>query len=74
MATAIRVANWRAIEALRAGVPNRDAVRALGSSQPAVEDRFEETLTAVRQGFENGRGAEGVLFAGDFGSGKSHLL
>ena len=74
MGTNIRVANWRAIEALRAGVPNRDAVRALGSSQPAVEDRFQETLTAVRQGFETGQGAEGVFFAGDFGSGKSHLL
>ncbi len=74
MDTAVRVTNWRAIEALRAGVPNRDAVRELGSSQPAVEDRFEETLTAVRQGFETGKGAEGVLFAGDFGSGKSHLL
>ena len=72
--TDIRVTNWRAIEALRAGVPNRDAVRALGSSQPAVEDRFEEMLTAVRQGFMTGKGAEGVLFAGDFGSGKSHLL
>ncbi len=74
MDTAVRVTNWRAIEALRAGVPNRDAVRALGSSQPAVEDRFEEMLTAVGQGFETGKGAEGVLFAGDFGSGKSHLL
>ncbi len=74
MDTDVRVTNWRAIESLRAGVPNRDSVRALGSSQPAVEDRFEEMLTAVRQGFMAGKGAEGVLFAGDFGSGKSHLL
>ena len=74
MATAIRVTNWRAIEALRAGVPNRDAVRALGSSQPAVEGNFKEMLSAVSQGFEGGKGVEGVLFAGDFGSGKSHLL
>ena len=74
MATAIRVANWRAIEALRAGVPNRDAVRALGSSQPTVEGHFEQMLSAVGQGLEGGKGVEGVLFAGDFGSGKSHLL
>ena len=74
MDTDTRVANRRAIEALRAGVPNRDAVRALGSSQPAVEDRFEGMLTGVKQGFPAGKGAEGVLFAGDFGSGKSHLL
>ena len=74
MDTAIRVTNWRAIEALRAGVPNRDAVRALGSSQPVVEGHFEEMLSAVGQGLEVGKGVEGVLFAGDFGSGKSHLL
>ena len=74
MATANRVTNWRAIEALRAGVPNRDAVRALGSSQPAVEGQFEEMLSAVKQRFDEGKGVEGVLFAGDFGSGKSHLL
>ena len=33
------VARRRAIEALRAGVPSRDAVAALGSGQPAIEDR-----------------------------------
>ena len=74
MATEARVTNWRAIEALRAGVPNRDAVRALGSSQPAVEERFEELLTEVRRELSHSAGAEGLLFAGDFGAGKSHLL
>ena len=34
----------RAIEALRAGVPNRDAVRALGSAQPHIEERFVKLL------------------------------
>ena len=74
MGTEARVTNWRAIEALRAGVPNRDAVRALGSSQPAVESRFEGMLTVVREAFKSRKGTEGLLFAGDFGSGKSHLL
>ena len=69
-----RITNWRAIEALRAGVPNRDAVQALGSSQPLVEEKFQQTLAAVREGFAEGVSPEGIMFSGDFGSGKSHLL
>ena len=34
------VARRRAIEALRSGVPSRDAVAVLGSGQPEAEDRF----------------------------------
>jgi len=60
----------RAVEALRAGVPNRDAVRALGSKQDVIEQRFRERLELARQG----KAAGGLLVAGDFGSGKSHLL
>ncbi|MBA3606418.1 MAG: hypothetical protein H0W46_10710, partial [Acidimicrobiia bacterium] len=41
------LASRRALEALRAGVPNRDAVAALGSLQTAVEDRFNELLAAI---------------------------
>ena len=63
----------RALEALRAGVPNRDAVAALGSQQTAVEDRFNQLLDAVaaRPGDEP---AGGMLISGGFGSGKSHVL
>jgi P-loop Domain of unknown function (DUF2791) len=64
----------RAIEALRAGVPNRDAVRALDSLQPHVEDLFRQRLAAVRAGAADDRPNPGLLIAGDFGSGKSHLL
>src|SRR6476620_5827854 len=39
-----RVAARRSIEALRAGVPNQDAVLALGSGQPRIEARFQELL------------------------------
>lgn len=39
----------RALEALRAGVPNRDAVMALGSLQTEVEDRFTLLLDRLRQ-------------------------
>jgi len=64
----------RAIEALRAGVPNRDAVRYLGSSQPAIEDRFRGQLAGVKEGIDRETSVPGLLVAGDFGSGKSHLL
>jgi P-loop Domain of unknown function (DUF2791) len=74
MRSEAEVQSWRAIEALRAGVPNRDAVQGLGSSQSEIEDRFRKQLAAVKEGFSQGTAAEGTLIAGDFGSGKSHLL
>lgn len=63
------VARRRAIEALRAGVPSRDAVAALGSGQSAIEDRFQ----ALREAAAGGT-AGGLLIGGGFGTGKSHLL
>jgi hypothetical protein len=63
------VAARRAIEALRAGVPSRDAVAALGSGQPAIEDRFQAMCERVAGG-----AASGLLLGGGFGAGKSHLL
>jgi len=64
----------RAIEAVRAGVPNRDAVRALGCSQPHIEEKFQQGLRECRELAEQGKQARGLLVAGDFGTGKSHLL
>src|SRR4051812_1538173 len=64
----------RAIEALRAGVPNRDAVSALGSSQTAIEQRFLEQLDLTKQLPRSGANPGGTLIGGDFGSGKSHAL
>jgi hypothetical protein len=64
-----RLARRRAIEALRAGVPSRDAVAALGSGQPAIEDRFVALSEAAAAGT-----AGGLLLGGGFGTGKSHLL
>jgi P-loop Domain of unknown function (DUF2791) len=64
----------RAIEALRAGVPSRDAVRALSAQQPQIESRFHQQLQALQQAAPEGRPSSGLLFAGDFGAGKSHLL
>ena len=63
----------RALEALRAGVPNRDAVEALGSLQTAVEDRFSALLATLADPTP-GEPAAGMLLGGGFGSGKSHVL
>ncbi len=68
------VQDRRAIEALRSGVPNRDAVRALGCAQPEIEAAFRSQLLAATAGVESGTQAPGILVSGDFGSGKSHLL
>ena len=68
MSEAERIRNRRAIEALRAGVPNRDAVLALGSTQPEIERKFLEQLQSV------GTQPQGILVKGGFGAGKSHLL
>jgi hypothetical protein len=64
----------RAIEALRAGVPNRDAVRLLSTHQPHVEARFRRQLGALAEDATAARATPGLLIAGDFGAGKSHLL
>lgn len=64
----------RALEALRNGVPNRDAVRFLGCGQSHVTERFLRQLDASIERFDEGRQANGLLIAGDFGSGKSHLI
>ena len=77
----------RALEALRAGVPNRDAVSALGSLQTGVEDHFVELLGALTTrvldagtpssaagGAGESSPMQGMLIGGGFGSGKSHVL
>ncbi|MDQ6838881.1 MAG: DUF2791 family P-loop domain-containing protein [Actinomycetota bacterium] len=63
----------RALEALRAGVPNRDSVMVLGSMQQGVEDRFSQLLAAV-DALPDGGAPGGMLIGGGFGTGKSHVL
>ena len=60
----------RALEALRSGVPNREAVSILGCNQPEAERRFADLLANA----PDASGALGMLVSGGFGVGKSHLL
>ena len=63
-----------AIEALRAGVPNRAAIRLLGERDGALGNSFLDSLGHGARGLDQGRQAEGSLVWGGFGAGKSHLL
>lgn len=64
----------RAIEALRSGVPNHDAVMALGCNQSEIEAKFQNQLEDTSRAISHGVQNKGMIVAGDFGSGKSHLL
>ena len=66
------VSERRAIEALRAGVPNGDAVRALGSHQSEIIAEFESKL--ANAGETEAGEQTGLVITGSFGSGKSHLV
>ena len=72
--TGTQLNNRRALEALRNGVPNGDAVAVLGCSQPAVERDFDAMLARLSGDGDLPDGGLGMLVAGDFGAGKSHLL
>ena len=63
-----------ALEALRNGVPNREAVKLLGCNQPQAEMRFTDMLTKTGRADNPPGNFLGMLVSGDFGSGKSHLL
>ena len=64
----------RALEALRNGVPNREAVQLLGCTQPQAETKFQELLSRASDTTAPPTSALGMLVSGDFGTGKSHLL
>lgn len=64
----------RALEALRSGVPNREATNILGCNQTEAEDRFESLLSAADGESAAAASGSSMLVSGAFGSGKSHLL
>ena len=63
-----------ALEALRNGVPNREAVRLLGCNQPEAESEFTRLLNIAQEAANAPDNALGMLVSGEFGTGKSHLL
>jgi len=69
-----RLARRRAVEALRSGVPNADAVLALGSGQGDIEDRFTGLLEDIDDPRHGRHGRASMLLGAGFGEGKSHLL
>jgi hypothetical protein len=64
----------RAIEALRAGVPNRPAIRLLGSVETELIEAFSKNLRAVEAALGKDVATPGQIIAGGFGAGKSHFL
>ncbi|MER3453400.1 MAG: hypothetical protein C4344_07170, partial [Acidimicrobiia bacterium] len=70
--TSDRLRAQRALEALRNGVPNRDAVRALGCTQSEAVDAFRGQLDRLSTG--DPTVVPGTLVVGGFGAGKSHTL
>jgi hypothetical protein len=60
-----------AVEALRAGVPNRAAVRLMGTAESGIEQAFDQLLAKV---WTEGAAPHGLGIAGGFGAGKSHML
>jgi bacteriophage exclusion system BrxC/D-like protein len=66
-------ARW-VVEGLRAGVPNKHVVTALGCLQPEVEGRFRRMLEATQQNITTGPCPRGMVLEGAYGSGKSHVL
>lgn len=64
----------RAIEALRAGVPNRDAVGALGFDAEHLVSAFNHRFGALTASVRDAIPVQGLLLAGEFGAGKSHAL
>ena len=64
----------RVIEGLRAGVPNRHVVNALGCLQPEIEGRFRRLLEATQHNVTAGICPRGMVIDGEFGAGKSHVL
>ncbi len=62
----------RAVESLRAGVPNREAVKFLGLGQPKIGNRFSKLLETLET--SPNAPSTGFIIGGEFGSGKSHIL
>ena len=63
-----------ALEALRNGVPNKEAVKILGSNQAHAEAEFQALLDDTADSIASPENTRSMLLSGDFGTGKSHML
>jgi len=72
--SAVDIAARRAIEALRAGVPNQAAIRLLESAESGLRQEFLARLRLCGSGLREEAQVEGIVIAGGFGAGKSHQL
>jgi hypothetical protein len=70
----VAIAARSAIEALRAGVPNRAAIQLLGTNETALSHHFLDRLRLCSVALADDKQAEGIAVAGGFGAGKSHQL
>lgn len=68
------VATRNAVEALRAGVPNRAAIRLLGTNDPTISQDFLARLQRCASVLNDEQQVEGIGIFGGFGAGKSHQL
>ncbi|HJU17452.1 MAG TPA: BREX system ATP-binding domain-containing protein [Stellaceae bacterium] len=64
----------RAIEALRAGVPNRAAIRLLGTNNNRIAQDFLARLRLCGAALSDRGQVDGIVINGGFGTGKSHQL
>ncbi len=63
-----------AIEAMRAGVPNRAAIRLLETDEGVLRQNFLDRLRLCSSALRDEEQPEGIVIAGAFGAGKSHQL
>lgn len=68
------IAARKAIEALRAGVPNREAIRQLGTGTVSLSQDFTARLALCATAANTNEQIDGLGIAGQFGAGKSHEL
>ena len=72
--TATDIVARSAIEALRAGVPNRAAIGLLETDESALRQNFLDRLRLCGAALRDEEQPEGIVIAGAFGAGKSHQL
>src|SRR3546814_4511029 len=69
----MRISDWSS-DVCSSDLPNRAAIRLLGTGESEIRERFLTRLQQCRAASAPQQAAQGLVVAGGFGSGKSHLL